>query len=48
MLLDRIFLERKSRLMPAHNIKSYFKQQSQKIIIKWKIVAGSAIASLWE
>ena len=25
--------------MPAHNIESYIKQQSLKIIIKWKIVA---------
>ena len=24
--------------MPAHNIESYFKQQLQNIIIKWKIV----------
>ena len=30
------FLERKFHLIQAHSIKSYFKQLSQKITIKWK------------
>ena len=34
----RKFLERKFYLIQAHGIKSCFKQQSQKIIINWKIV----------
>ena len=34
----RIFLERKFHLIPAHSIESYFKQPSQKINIKWRIV----------
>ena len=38
MVFDRIFLEREFHLMPANNIESYFKEQSQKIIIEWKIV----------
>ena len=38
MYFDRIFLEREFHLTPAPSIGSYFKQQWQKIIIKWKIV----------
>ena len=33
-----MLLERKFHLIQAHSIESYFKQQSQKVIIKWKIV----------